>query len=122
MGGITAVIYFGLLAIFLDIMSLDYRMGVSVAYITAVAFHFFANRRLTFSSRNERPFRQVVRYLLMVAFNYLLTVMLVTVSVEKLGLSPYMGAAVAIVVTTGLGFFISKVWVFRKESIKSISG
>lgn len=116
-GGITAVIYFGLLAVFLDILSVDYRAGVSVAYITAVSFHFFANRRLTFRANHEKPFQQIVRYLPMVTLNYILTVAIVTASVEMLRLSPYVGAAAGIVVTTGIGFFISKAWVFRKEII-----
>ena len=116
-GGITAAIYFGLLTVFLEILSFDYRVGVSIAYLAAVSFHFFANRRLTFRANHENPLQQVVRYLPMVALNYLLTVVIVTVSVEILGLTPYVGAAVAIVVTAGLGFIISKAWVFRKEGI-----
>lgn len=116
-GGITAVIYFGLLSVFLDILRFDYRVCVSISYIAAVSFHFFANRQLTFRSNNENYFRQIVRYLSMVALNSLLTVMIVVVSVEMFGFSPYIGAIVSIVATTGLCFFISKVWVFRKERI-----
>ena len=116
-GGITAAIYFALLTVFLEILRFDYRAGVSIAYIVAVSFHFFGNRQLTFRANHENLLQQVVRYLPMVALNYLLTVVIVTVSVEILGLSPYVGAAVGIVATTGLGFFISKAWVFRKERI-----
>ena len=116
-GGIAAVIYFGLLFSFLEIFRLDYRLGVSIAYITAVSFHFFANRYLTFRANQENTFQQIVRYLPMMVLNYLLTLVIVTVSVELLWVSPYIGGGVAIVVTVGLGFFISKVWVFRKGSI-----
>ena len=107
-GGITAVIYFGQLAVFLEISYFDYRVGVSIAYITAVSFHFVANRQLTFRANHENSLQQVVRYLPMVTLNYLLTVMIVTVSVEMLGLSPHLWAVMAIVVTTGLTFFIFK--------------
>ena len=116
-GGIAAVIYFGLLFSFLEIFRLDYRLGVSIAYITAVSFHFFANRYLTFRANQENTFQQIVRYLPMMVLNYLLTLVIVTVLVELLWVSPYIGGGVAIVVTVGLGFFISKVWVFRKGSI-----
>ncbi len=116
-GGITAAIYFGLLAVFLEFLHFDYRVSVSIAYIVAVSFHFFANRQLTFRANHESPFQQVVRYLPMAALNYLLTVVIVTASVEMLEFSPYVGVVAAIVVTTGLGFFTYKAWVFRKESI-----
>jgi putative flippase GtrA len=116
-GGITATIYFALLAVSLEILRFDYRVGVSIAYVTAISFHFFANRKLTFRAIHENPMRQVIRYFPMVALNSLLTVAIFTVSVEMLGLSPYLGAVMAIVVTTGLSFFISKAWVFRKGSI-----
>lgn len=110
------MIYFGLLAVFLEILHLDYRVGVGIAYVIAVSFHFFSNRQLTFRANRERPLQQVIRYLPMVVLNYVLTVVMVAVSVEILELSPYLGAVVATVVTTVVGFFISKAWVFRKES------
>ena len=117
-GGITAAIYFALLAIALEMLRFDYRVGVSIAYIPAISFHFVANRKLTFRASHENVFRQVIRYFPMVALNYVQTVVIVTVSVEMLGLSPYVGAVGAIVATTGLGFFVSKGWVFRKASIR----
>jgi putative flippase GtrA len=120
-GGITAVIYFGQLAVFLEILHFDYRVGVSIAYITAVSFHFVANRQMTFCANHENSFLQVARYLPMVTFNYLLTVVFTTVSVEILKLSPYVGGGLAIIVTTGFGFFICKAWVFRSRK-ENISG
>ena len=112
-GAFTATIYFCVLIVLLEFLLIDYRVAVSVAYVSAVTFHFISNRRVTFRSNEARVLPQIIRYLPMIVLNYVLTICVVTVSVETLGFSPYLGAALAIVVTTGVGFCMSKQWIFK---------
>lgn len=112
-GGLTAVAYFGILALSVEILALDYRLSVSVAYIFAVSFHFLANRRFTFHRKDGQFIREGFRYSGVLLINYLITIGVVSFLVGKLGLSTYLSAVLSIVVTVGVGYFASKFWVFR---------
>lgn len=118
-GGLTALIYFGFIALGVEILELDYRIAVSVAYVFAVSFHFLANRKFTFRVVDNRVIRQSIRYLGVLMINYLITISIVSLLVGKHGVSTYLSAAVSIVVTVGIGYLASKFWVFRnKESLR----
>ena len=114
-GGLTFLLYFGFIAMSVELTHLDYRVGVTIAYVFAVSFHFFANRRFTFRAVDGRVIHQSVRYIGVLLVNYLITMGVVSLCVSWLGLSPYLGAAASIVVTIGVGYFSSKFWVFRKN-------
>lgn len=114
-GGATLLIYMAFIALAVEIFNSDYRVGVSVAYLFAVTFHFFANRTFTFRATNYRLFDQSIRYVAILILNYLITLMMVSFCVGSLGFSPYLGAGFAIVLTVGVGYFASKFWVFRES-------
>lgn len=114
-GGVTFLFYMAFIALAVEILHLDYRVGVSVAYLFAVIFHFFANRTLTFRATNHRLVDQSIRYIGILMLNYLITLLAVSFCVERLNFSPYLSAAFAIVLTVGVGYFASKFWVFRKS-------
>lgn len=113
-GGVTFLIYMASIALIVEIIHFDYRVGVSVAYAIAVIFHFFANRTLTFRANKHRLLDQSIRYIGILMLNYLITLIAVSLCVEWLHFSPYLSAAIAIVLTVGVGYFASKFWVFRK--------
>jgi putative flippase GtrA len=115
-GGVTAGLYFALLALFLEIMKLDYRLGVSAAYLLAITFHFYFNRRLTFRAGIANIAPQVVRYLFLAFANYLLTLTVVFVVVEILQSNIYLGVMLAILVIVVFSYVVSKVWVFRHRA------
>jgi putative flippase GtrA len=112
-GGITAGLYFGLLALFLEVIRLDYKLGVSAAYLLAITFHFFSNRHLTFRSGHARIGPQVIRYLVVAFVNYLLTLAVVFVVVDGLRSNAYVGVMLSILCTVAFGYAASKIWVFR---------
>lgn len=114
-GGLTALIYFGFIALSVEILKLDYRVGVSVAYVLAVSFHFVVNRKFTFRAADHQIIQQSVRYFGVLLVNYLITIGVVWFFVGRLGMATYLGAAMSIVVTVGVGYFASKFWVFRNN-------
>ena len=114
-GGATFLIYMAIIALAVEIFNSDYRVGVSVAYLFAVTFHFFTNRTFTFGATNYPLVDQLIRYVAILILNYLITLMIVTYCVRSLGFSPYLGAVFAIVLTVGVGYFASKFWVFRES-------
>ena len=112
-GAITALIYFVLLSGLMRYGAMDYRWAVTIAYVAAVSFHFVANRRYTFRAHDAPAARQAVRYLALLALNYVVMVAVATGLVELFGFAPLIGAGAAVAVTTVVAFALAHSWVFR---------
>jgi putative flippase GtrA len=117
-GLITTAIYFFVMWIANAKLALNYILAVSVAYLFSTLFHFLANRHFTFNALDDKHSSQLVRYLVMWALNYLITIVVVRICVERMALSPYLGVCVSVIFTVITGYFISRYWVFRMESGK----
>lgn len=50
-GATGAGIYFLILAVLLEILAIDYRAAVTIAYLLGMIFHFLTNKLLTFKNR-----------------------------------------------------------------------
>jgi len=117
-GATTAAIYFGVFALLHDMIGLGYRIAVSFGYGCGVAFHFLANRSLTFKDSEGHIPAQVVKYALVAGVNYVVTLIVVGAVVEGLGLSAYLGVVAAVAVTTLAGYVMFGRWVFRSNLTK----
>jgi putative flippase GtrA len=112
-GATTAAIYFLVMWVADSILGLNYIAAVSVAYFVSTIFHFLANRHFTFGAVKERHGHQFIRYLVMWVLNYLITIAVVGVSVERFLLSPYIGVCVSVVFTMFTGYVLARYWVFK---------
>ncbi|UIJ71062.1 GtrA family protein [Aurantimonas sp. HBX-1] len=112
-GGATALVYFGLIFLTVELLQLGHLLAVSISYIAAITFHFLANKALTFRSREANVLREVTRYICVALVNYVITLIVVHLVVDSAGQSTYLGAAMAIAATLGLGFGMTKFWVFQ---------
>ena len=113
-GGITAVIYYALIGILWGLLGAHYLAAVSVAYVSAVAFHFLANRRVTFDASRDSARRQLPRYVALAVLNYLVTLAVVALAVRVAGLHVYVGTTLAILATLVTGYVGMKRWVFAR--------
>jgi putative flippase GtrA/SAM-dependent methyltransferase len=116
-GGATAVIYFLVLALNLEVLEVNYRLAVSAAYISSVLFHFVANKYFTFKSRTTRVLTQISKYLVLLLVNYFVTILVVGLIVEKVGLTAYHGVLASVPLIMVIGYLLSKHWVFKKSYI-----
>lgn len=114
-GATGAGIYFLSLAGLLEVLSIDYRMAVTIAYLLGTIFNFLTNKFLTFKNRelSNTPI-QLFRYAATAAFSYVLTMLIVLIAVEKLHQSPYFGAIASHVVTLIVNYLLSRHWVFAQ--------
>lgn len=114
-GGATALVYAGGIFLFLHLLALDYRLGISLAYILAVSFHFLCNRAFTFagSAADSGLSGQVLRYCCLLLLNYGIVLAVAVVCVDSLGLSAYLASGLSLCVTTLLAYVLLNRWVFR---------
>jgi len=111
-GALTAIIYFLIMLLLNNIFRVYYIIALSIAYLISTTFHYYANKNFTFKSINGGYF-QVIKYLVMWIINYLITLLIVSYCVEKLNLMPFLGVCFSVLVTVGIGFTLSKLWVFK---------
>lgn len=112
-GATGAGIYFLVLAVLLEVLAIDYRVAVTIAYLLGVIFHFLTNKFLTFKNRDlSDATTQLFRYAAVAAFSYVLTMLIVLFAVERLHHPPYYGVIASLAVTVVVNYLLSKHWVF----------
>ena len=114
-GGLTAILYFLVMWLSSSRLHLGYEIAVSVAYLISTTFHFLANKYFTFKSASEPSHMQLIKYGVMWIINYIITVAVVWLAVEKFAFSAYVGVCMAVVMTFMVGFILGQCWVFKKE-------
>lgn len=117
-GLLTAGIYFSVMWVADSLLGFGYFLAVTAAYVAATSFQFNANRQFTFRASAEGQHKQIRRYLVLLAINYIVTVLIVSICVERLGLSAYIGVCVSVLVTVFVGYCLSHFWVFKNRKIR----
>lgn len=112
-GVVTALIYFFMIWFVDFVLSFEYKVSVSIAYLVSTIFHFVANRLFTFSAAKGQKNLQLIRYLVLWVINYLITLSVVSFCVESLHLTTYFGVLIAVLFTVFLGFILARYWVFK---------
>jgi putative flippase GtrA len=112
-GATTAAIYFFVMWFGDAILGLRYIAFVTLAYSLSTVFHFLANRLFTFSAARARLKSQITRYIIMFLVNYLITILVVGLCVEKLHMSPYTVIIISVFLTMCVGYILGSYWVFK---------
>jgi putative flippase GtrA len=86
-------------------------LATTAGFWLSFAVNFAANKYVTFGARTNGR-RQLVRYSILVALNYLANLAIVTGLVE-LGMAAVPSKVIAVAVLTGVNFIAYRQWVFR---------
>lgn len=110
-GGSTFVIDLGLLVLLHKKVGLGLALATSIAYWVAIAYNFFLNRTWTFSiTEMESLKKHLTNYLVLLAFNYLFTVLFVTLASHHMNFA--LAKAVAVVIQTTWTYKVYKDYIF----------
>ena len=117
---IVGVITFGinnfLFFIFQSYFNLHYQLSISLAYFLTVVCHFNLNRFFTYGLNNNfRLSISAPRYLCLLAFNYSIVLLVVTFTVDMLGLSPFWGILFSTLITGFSSFLIMNHYIFSRK-------
>ncbi len=115
LGAINAMYYFLLFSFFFEYLHLNYLLAISITYILTATFQFFSNRKLTFRSSGN-VFYQLLKYFILLALNYLTTLLIMHSFVERFELSPYIGLCCTSFSSAVTSFLLFKFWVFRHRA------
>ena len=111
-GSFSAGIYFLLFTILSIILHGKYQVAVSISYVICVCLNFTANRTFTFNSRKKSLSHQLPRYLVLLLINYMITLAMMYLTVERFHYPPYVGIILMLVLSFVLNYIISKLWIF----------
>ena len=114
-GGLTFLLYYFILWVTFNVAEFPYPYAVAIAYSFSVAFHFFGNRKVTFSASNQILPRQIYRYLVMAGMNYLIQLGIIQIFYIWVGINFYVSALLGVVATMISGYFIMDLWVFKER-------
>lgn len=114
-GVITAAIYFFVMWLVTSEVGAGYILAVTAAYCVSTLFHYLVNRNFTFNAQSGKHKQQLAKYILLWIINYLITLVVVSIFVERIGLSVYWGVCASVVVTFFVGYILSSYWVFKVE-------
>lgn len=114
-GGVSALVNFGCFSLFYGGFKLHYEVAVTLSYILSVLTHFNGNRHVTFKKHTHALLPQLKRYVVMLLVNYLITLLIMHITVAFFHFSPYIGVISAIAFTVWVGFLMAKFWVFKKK-------
>jgi putative flippase GtrA len=118
--GLVGIATFGVnflsFSVFFGLLHLDYRVAISLAYVFTVCCHFLLNKTFTFGATEQRLRHNAPRYVLMLGFNYVITITASWLTVEVLGASPYFGVVASTAGTALSSYFVMKYFVFREST------
>lgn len=108
----TYAVDLALLAVLFDVVGLPYPLAVTIGYVTAFALAFVLNRWLNFRSHGSVT-RQSGRYVLTAVSNYLLFILLLSSTLEALGVQFLVARLVAGACEAVYMYLMMRFFVFR---------
>lgn len=94
-------------------LDLDYRVAATLAFLVAVTNNFVWHRRWTFAVRHVPRAAQATRFLSVSVAAFALSLVVLQVLVEGVGLDKVLAQASAIVLVTPVSFLLNRMWSFR---------
>jgi len=87
-------------------------LATTIAYVLAVTAHFLLNKFFNFRNFDRSTARQLRTYLVVVIFSWLVTLLVIEVSVRWLGWLPLWAKILAIVINIPVGFLANRYLTF----------
>ena len=111
-GGSTFIIDLGLLVVLHEHLNLPLAVATTISYWTAIAYNFTLNRSWTFSATDKKNLsKHLIFYLALLGFNYLFTVIFVSVASHHINYALAKVIAVAIQIPWTYYLYKTKVFV-----------
>ena len=112
-GGSGYVVNLAVFAFAHHAAGIDYRLAAVVAFLVAVSNNFALNRMWTFAAQRGRVVLQAPRFLVVSVVTFLVTLGLLTVFVEWVGMPEVAAQALSVGLGLPLNFLGQKLWSFR---------
>ncbi|TQQ17503.1 GtrA family protein [Vibrio cholerae] len=96
---------------FFSSVNLSIDLSVSLAFILGLLSNYLMHSMITFKSGVAK--NSFVKYLVVVAFNYLLTLILIKIMIDLLDIGLIMSKIITLPIISVVGFISSKLWIYK---------
>ena len=114
-GGVTAVIHYGVLLTLVECFHWQSTLGSSVGFVVAVVCNYAMHYSWTFAAEVTHQY-SLSRYLVMVGTGFFLNAGVMYSATEWLGVQYVIAQLVALVIVLGWNFTVANRWVFRRST------
>lgn len=97
-------------------LGVPYLLAQCVSYMAGVANSYYLNKIWTFGSREAASSGQAARFLVVNAVTLGLSLLLLYVAKDRLGMNEFLAKAAVTIVTMLVNFAGNKLWVFRPSA------
>ena len=110
-GGSSALVDIGSLYLFNKILLWNNELSISLAFILGLVFNYFSHTYFTF--QDKASIGNLIKYLILVLFNYINTIILMYLLTEFLDIDIIIAKVITLPVIAVTTFIISKIWVYK---------
>lgn len=110
-GGSSALVDIGSLYLFNKILLWNNELSISLAFILGLVFNYFSHTYFTF--QDKASIGNLIKYLILVLFNYINTIILMYLLTEFLDIDIIVAKVITLPVIAVTTFIISKIWVYK---------
>jgi len=94
------------------VLNWNLALSVTIGFIVGIIVNYVLHSIITFKRKME--FVTFIKYLLVVAFNYMLTLVLIQLLVSGLDLGLILSKIITLPVIAAVGYILSKAWIYQK--------
>ncbi len=113
-GGVNTLLTYGAYLLLLNAFS--YRVAYTISYVAGIVLAFVLSRYFVFKS--HRGAKSAVLFPLIYVIQYLLSMVIIWVWVDKIGLPTYLAPLTAILITVPITYLLSKALFTRPDENK----
>ena len=108
---ISLVVYY--IVIFIN--SKWYLFGNILGFLVSILNAYFMNSRFVFKNKKENaPKKQIIKTYITYTLSLLISLLILYISVEKLGIDEKIAPFIALTVTVPLNFLANKFWIYKE--------
>lgn len=107
----SAIIDVGVLYILKKIFLFTDFFSISIAFLSGLVFNYLCNTYLTFKSEASKA--SFIKYLMLVALNYLITLFLINTLVDFFSVGIILAKIISLPIIAIVSYSVSKIWVYK---------
>ena len=113
-GGLTFTVNYSIFFTFYEYFNINLFFSVAIAYFIASLFHFLANNFFTFELHSDHMFIKILKYLILLGFNYIVVALITWVNLEVFKFTSLVGYALSTIIMAFFNYLVMLFFVFRR--------
>ncbi|QJC53349.1 GtrA family protein [Paenibacillus albicereus] len=111
----NTLVDYGVFVLLHALLGVNYLLAQTASFACGTINSYLVNRTWTFGRRGRADKAELLKFLAVNGLMFGLSTAILVVCEEWLGWNALIGKAISIVIATGIGFILNRLWVFRES-------